>query len=202
MIPSWPQALVPDGLVETSRATLPNGASLRLRAIQPDDARRLLALCRGLSARTLYARFFSVRRLLPEEAHSLANVDYNRRMAIVAEAGEGQESELVGVARYGPSNDGTIDVGLVVADGWQGLGLGPRLLDQILKAGEQRGIRQFHADVLTDNGRALRLLARHTTIVQRTIDSGITSLVFGRRPGGAWRNDETSAVAKGKKEKS
>jgi len=43
-------------------------------------------------------------------------------MAIVAEAGEGQESELVGVARYGPSSDGTIDVGLVVADGWQGLG--------------------------------------------------------------------------------
>ena len=100
-------------------------------------------------------------------------------------ADEGQESELVGVARYGPSGDGTIDVGLVVADGWQGLGLGPRLLDEILKASEQRDIHQFHADVLTDNGRALRLLARHTAIVQRTIDSGITSLVFGRRPGGS-----------------
>ena len=86
MTPSWPQALFPDGLAGTPRVTLPNGASIRLRAIQPDDARRLLALCRGLSARTLYARFFSVRRLLPEEAHSLANVDYDRRMAIVAEA--------------------------------------------------------------------------------------------------------------------
>ena len=185
MIPSWPQALFPDGPAENSRVTLPNGASIRLRAIQPDDARRLLALCRGLSDRTLYARFFSIRRLLPEEAQSLANVDYDRRMAIVAEADEGQESKLVGVARYGPSSDGTIDVGLVVSDGWQGLGLGPRLLDEILKAGEQRGIHQFHADVLTDNGRALRLLARHTAIVQRTIDSGITGLVFGRRPGGS-----------------
>jgi len=185
MTPSWPQALFPDGLGETPRVTLPTGASIRLRAIQPDDARRLLALCGGLSARTLYARFFSVRRLPPEEAQSLANVDYDRRMAIVAEADEGQESELVGVARYGPSSDGTIDVGLVVADGWQGLGLGPRLLDELLKAGEQRGFHQFHADVLTDNGRALRLLARHTAIVQRTFDSGITSLVFGRRPGGS-----------------
>jgi len=44
-------------------------------------------------------------------------------MAIVAEADVGPESELVGVARYGPSGDGTIDVGLVVADGWHGLGL-------------------------------------------------------------------------------
>jgi hypothetical protein len=84
MIPSWPQALFRGGRAETSRVTLPNGASIRLRAIQPDDARRLLVLCRGLSARTLYARFFSVRRLLPEEAQSLANVDYDRRMAIVA----------------------------------------------------------------------------------------------------------------------
>jgi acetyltransferase len=119
-----------------------------------------------------------VQRLLPEEAQSLANVDYDRRMAIVAEADEGPESELVGVARYGPPGDGTIDVGLVVADGWQGLGLGPRLLDELLKAGERRGIHQFQADVLTDNSRALRLLARHTAIVHRTIDSGITSLVF------------------------
>ena len=113
MTPSRPQALFPDGRAETPRVTLPNGASIRLRAIQPDDARRLLALCRGLSARTLYARFFSVRRLLPEEAQSLASVDYDRRMAIVAEAGEGQESEMVGVARYGPSSNGTLDVGIV-----------------------------------------------------------------------------------------
>src|SRR5438132_10657154 len=42
-------------------------------------------------------------------------------------------SELIGVARYGPSNEGTTaDIGLVVADGWQGLGLGSLLLEEIL----------------------------------------------------------------------
>jgi acetyltransferase len=159
---------------------LRNGASVRVRAIRPDDEPRLMALCRRLSPRTVYQRFFSVRRLLPEEAHAFANVDYRRRMAVVAEVDDGQGPELIGVARYGPSDEGPADIGLVVADAWQGLGLGSRLLEEILRAGEQRGIHEFSADVLTDNPRALRLLARHTAITRRTVASGITSLVFGR----------------------
>ncbi len=161
--------------------TLRNGASVRVRAIRPDDEPRLMALCRRLSPRTVYQRFFSVRRLLPEEAHAFANVDYRQRMAVVAEVGDGPEPELVGVARYGPSDEGTADIGLVVADAWQGLGLGSLLLEEILRAGEQRGIHQFSADVLTDNRRALRLLARHAAIARRTVASGVTSVVFGRR---------------------
>jgi len=162
--------------------TLRNGASVRVRAIRPDDEPRLLALCHRLSPRTVYERFFSPRRLLREEAHAFANVDYRQRMAVVAEVDDGQEPELIGVARYGPSDEATTaDVGLVVADGWQGLGLGSLLLEEILRAGEQRGIHEFSADVLTENRRALRLLARHTAITRRTVASGVTSVVFGRR---------------------
>src|SRR2546426_5529892 len=102
--------------------TLRNGASARVRAIRPDDEPRLVALCRRLSPRTVYQRFFSFRRLLPEEAHAFANVDYRQRMAVVAEVDDGQEPELIGVARYGPSDEGTTaDIGLVVAGRWQRL---------------------------------------------------------------------------------
>src|SRR5437016_9934687 len=127
-----------------------------------------MALCHRLSPRTVYERFFSFRRLLPEEAHALANVDYRQRMALVAEVADGQEPELIGVARYGPADEATTaDIGLVVEDGWQGLGLGSILLEEILRAGAERGIRQFSADVLTENRRALSLLARHTAITRR-----------------------------------
>src|SRR2546422_9599309 len=162
--------------------TLRNGASARVRAIRPDDEPRLVALCRRLSPRTVYERFFSFRRLLPQEAHAFANVDYRQRMALVAEVDTGQEPQLIGVARYGPSDEETIaDIALVVEDGRQGLGLGPILLEEILRAGEQRGIRRFSADVLTENRRALRLLARYTDITQRTASDGVTSIVFRRR---------------------
>ena len=130
----------------------------------------------------MFQRFFSPRRLRAEDAHALANVDYRERMALVAEVDYGHEPELIGVARYGPSDDVTIaDIGLVVEDGWQGLGLGSILLEEILRAGEQRGIRQFSADVLTENRRALSLLARHMAITRRVVSHGVTSIVFCRR---------------------
>ena|SRR5438093_10435861 len=103
---------IPRYLADPERGViLRNGASVRVRAIRPDDERRLLALCGRLSPRTLYQRFFSFRRLLPEEARAFANVDYDRRMAVVAEVDDGPEPELVGVARYGPSDEGTADIG-------------------------------------------------------------------------------------------
>ena len=162
--------------------TLGNGASVRLRPIRPDDEPRLMALSDRLSPRTLYERFFSVRRLRPEEAHAFANVDYRQRMAVVAEVDTGHEPELVGVARYGRSDEETTaDLGLVVEDGWQGLGLGSILLEEILRAGEQRGITEFSADVLTENRHALTLLARHTAIMRRTASHGVATIVFRRR---------------------
>ena len=161
---------------------LRNGASVHLRPISPDDAPRLVALCHRLSSRTVYQRFFSPRRLRLEEAHALANVDYRERMALVGEVDTGQEPELVGVARYGPAADAaTADIGLVVEDGWQGLGLGPILLEALLQAGAQSGIHEFSADVLTENRRALRLLAQYTQITRSTTRDGVTSITFRRR---------------------
>ena len=164
---------------------LRNGASVRIRPIRPDDAPRLMALCHRLSPRTVYQRFFSPRRLRPEEAQAFANVDYRERMALVAEVGTG-ESDLIGVARYGPGEEAAMaDIGLVVEDGWQGLGLGSILLKEILHAGAQRGIRHFRADVLTENRRALRLVARYTDIAQSTTNDGVTSITFRRRENSA-----------------
>ena len=167
---------------------LRNGASVRIRPIRPDDAPRLMALCHRLSPRTVYQRFFSPRPLRPEEAHAFANVDYRERMALVAEVDTGQEPDLIGVARYGPTEEAAMsDIALVVEDGWQGLGLGSILLKEILQAGAQRGIRHFKADVLTENRRALRLLARYTNIAQSTTNDGVTSITFRRRENSAAR---------------
>src|SRR2546428_8566518 len=97
-------------------------------------------------------------------------------MGVVAEVDDGQEPELIGVARYGPSDEGTTaDIGLVVADGWQGLGLGSLLLEEVLRAGEQRGIHEVSADVLTENHRALRLLGRYKAIARMTLFRCVSS---------------------------
>jgi GNAT superfamily N-acetyltransferase len=138
-----------------------------------------MALCHRLSPHTVFQRFFSPRRLRAEDAHALANVDYLERMALVAELDTGQETALIGVARYGPAEEAAMaDTGLVIEDGWQGLGLGSILLTELLQAGARRGVRYFRADVLTENYRALRLLARYTHITRRTTSAGVTSITF------------------------
>jgi hypothetical protein len=163
------------------RVILRNGVFVRVRTIRADDQPRLMALCRRLSPRTVYQRFLSVRRLLPEEAHAFANVDYRQRMAVVAEVDDGQELELVGVARYGPSDEGTADIVSSWRTAGKDLVWARSSSRRSFVRRKQRGIHEFSADVLTDNRRALPLLARHTAIARRTAGSGVTSVVFRRR---------------------
>ena len=48
-------------------------------------------------------------------------------------------------------------------------------------AGEARGIRRFRAYVLADNHRMLKMLARHTEVLERRLEDGVVSLLFRAR---------------------
>jgi RimJ/RimL family protein N-acetyltransferase len=163
---------------------LANGAVLRLRPIRPDDAAGLIALYGRLSQHSAYQRFFTVmKRLPPDWAEVFANVDFRHRLAVVAERDTPEGVELIGVGRYEPSDgDETAEVAFTVEDGWQGLGLGPMLLDTVMRAGEARGIRRFRAYVLADNYRMLRLLNRRTDVIERRLEDGVVSLLFRAKP--------------------
>ena len=129
---------------------------------------------------TAYQRFFTALKRLPTNwAHFLANVDYEKRLALVIETPGPDGPELVAVARYEPTREPEVaEVAFVVQDAWQGKGLGRLLLRELLAAAGTRGIRRFRAYVLADNVRMLRLLSRHTRILERRTASGVTELLF------------------------
>ena len=164
--------------------TLQDGARLRLRPIRPEDQDRLIAFYDRLSRHTAYQRFFTVmKRLPPDWAHLLANVDYERRLALLAEHGRPEDPELVGVARYEPTDQADIaEIAFVIQDGWQNRGLGTLMLDALLAAAEARGIRRFRAYVLASNARMIDLLVRFTDVQERSMESGVTELLLTRRP--------------------
>jgi len=147
---------------------LKNGETLRIRPIRPDDEPRLVELYNRLSRHTVYQRFFTVmRRLPPDWVHYFANVDYRRRLALVAERETVAGVELIGVGRYEPSDEeSTGEVAFVLEDGYQGQGLDAVLLEAVLRAGTERGLTRFRAYVLAENHRMLRLLAHHTRIIE------------------------------------
>ena len=163
--------------------TLKEGGCVRIRPVLPEDETRLVTLYGRLSRHTAYQRFFTVMKRLPSDwAHHFANVDYRRRMALVAERDLEWRPELIGVARYEPSDEeDTAEVAIVVQDYWQGKGLGTILLKEILRAGEGNGIRRFRAYVLADNHRMLAMLSRLTHIHQRKIEQGVVEILFTRR---------------------
>ncbi|MBI1958491.1 MAG: GNAT family N-acetyltransferase [Candidatus Rokubacteria bacterium] len=166
------------------QVVLRDGARVWLRAIRPDDEARLVDLYGRLSHHTAYQRFFTVlKRLPPDWAHFFANVDYRKRMALVAEHEHEGRLELIGVGRYEPADEAaTAEVAFVVQDGWQGRGLGAVLLDDVTRAGEARGVLRFRAFVLADNDRMLDLLTRFTDVLERKLEDGVVSLVFRRQP--------------------
>lgn len=162
-----------------SDAILKDGTPLHIRPIRPEDDRRLIEIFERLSPQSVYQRFFkTATELSPRMARYLANVDYKKRMALVAEAG----GETIAVGRWEPSSEeGLIELALVVLDEWQDRGVGRILLREILRIANALGIERFRADVLAENRRMLRLLATEAEIIERKTEGAVTTLILKAR---------------------
>ena len=129
------------------------------RPVEPEDLERFRSLWSRLSADTVYRRFHSPVRWLPEATvHRLVEVDHDRREALVAVVGD----DVVGVARYDRSPDAPsrAEFAVLVEDAWQGVGLGRQLLVEITELAARRGVRTVSATVQADNERMLGLIRR------------------------------------------
>jgi acetyltransferase len=136
----------------------PNGRSLNIRPIRPDDEPLLVRFHESLSDRSVYFRYFHMIHLSQRVAHErltrICFIDYDREMALVAvdrnlETGE---RRILGVGRLTKLH-GTSDAefAIVVADEFQGQGLGTELLNRLVKFGREEKLKTIRADILPDN---------------------------------------------------
>lgn len=131
---------------------LTDGTVIQLRPIRPEDEPRWIALLRSCSPETIRSRF---RLSLSEPTHEMAArycfIDYDRELALVAEGvGEG-DHPIMGVGRLVSDPDHrTAEFAVLVADAWQGRGLGLLLTRTCVEIARRWGIRLLQAE--TDAG--------------------------------------------------
>jgi acetyltransferase len=138
-----------------------------IRPIGPEDARREQAFVRGLSPESRYFRFMNtLRELSPEMLERFTHPDPAREIALVALSAETvapvapAEPLQVGVARCvrGPSGEQG-EFAIVVADTFQGKGLGSLLMQALMESAQAGGLRRIEGLVLATNQRMLELMS-------------------------------------------
>ena len=141
---------------------LRDGARLTVRPIRPEDADVERAFVHGLSDRTRYFRFFyQLSELTPSMLARFTQVDYDRELALVAVSVDEKGGEsFAGVARYIANPDReSAEFAVVVADPWQGRGVGRLLMERLTAAARRRGLARLVGTVLRENPSMLRFTA-------------------------------------------
>ena len=155
---------------------LSDGGTVLIRPIRPDDGPALGRFHDGLSAESVYLRYFSPHPHLSEaELVYLTTVDYRWRMALVAFLGD----EIVGVARY-EGKEGTTDaeVAFLVDDSHHGRGIGTVLLEWLAAAARDNGITDFYATTLWNNQRMLGVFREAGFQTKSVVGGGEVSVRF------------------------
>jgi acetyltransferase len=165
---------------ELERVWQPSGsAPLLLRPLRADDLDRERAFIEGLSAQTLYLRLqYSANSASERDLARLLDLDYYDRFAIAAIATEADEERIVGVSRYARIDASRrAECAIVVADAWQGRGLGSELMRALVTAAAERGIDCLEGTTLAENGRIAEWARRFGFAVRTQPNSGGLVLV-------------------------
>jgi acetyltransferase len=130
-----------------------DGREIVLRPIRPEDEPIELEFVRNLSEESSRRRFFNVVKDLSHDALvRFCNIDYDREMAFIAETREDGKTVEVGVGRViMESREKKGEFAVVIADRYQGKGLGTKLLDMLIGVAEEKGLESIYGIVLREN---------------------------------------------------
>ena len=123
-----------------------------------DDRADLIAAVGRISDRSLYRRFFGLKRsFTDQEAAYFVNVDFVNHVALVALINEEGRSVIAGGGRYIVVQPGQAEVAFVVVDEHQGRGIGRALMCHLTSIARATELRTFIAEVLPENTSMLQL---------------------------------------------
>lgn len=177
------EAPVPEELAESWQVI--HGYSISVRPLRRTDLDIESAFVEGLSRETRYNRLLggaiNISRAYIEQ---LTTIDYSRDMALAAVVMTEDSELLIGVARYvmdtGAEVPAPCEFAIVVADAWQGRGIGKHMMLKLIAVARGRGVPQLFGEILAMNHGMLEMVkklgfrtGRHpedATVVRATLE--------------------------------
>jgi acetyltransferase len=152
----------------TTQRTLDNGISVTFRPIECTDQAEFKEFFKALSPASVHFRFLEIIKDVSNEAvERYCDLDYNHEMAIVALPKGG--SKIIAVARLILGlKDRRGEFALVIADAWQGFGLGKELLVYLIKIARDYQLEELYCVLSSDNLRMIGLAEKFGLKVKST----------------------------------
>lgn len=144
-----------------------DGMEVLIRPIRPEDEPLMVKFHQTISDHSFYLRHaqkleFS-ERVAHERLGKICFTDYAREIVLVVVChARKRESEILAVARLDRLhgvNEG--EIGLLISDSFQHLGIGTELLGRLIEVGRQEGLARIRATMLAENQEMRKLCARY-----------------------------------------
>lgn len=167
--------------------TLRDGRPALIRVMRPDDKQRLQSAFAKLDPQSVYTRFFSYRKELPERAFErIAEIDFVNLAGLVVTIGAGADETVIGGASYvgRTAADGAklAEVAFTIEEDFQGQGLASKLLAALVTLARRHGLVRFEADVLAGNSPMLAVFQRSGLPLRKRREGDVVHLELDLAP--------------------
>jgi len=166
-----------------AQETLKNGLQVTIRAIRPDDKDALVAAFKELDERTIYLRFFAPKQEVTDrELTAATDIDFVRTVALVTCIQDGAGEKIIGAGRYiafgNADPPDRAEVAFTVEEDYHGLGIAGRLLRHLAGIAKEKGVTEFHAEVLPGNKGMLAVFSKSGFPVKQEFVEGLAHVTI------------------------
>jgi len=158
---------------------LENGVPALIRPIRPEDEPLIYQLFTTVSEETIVFRFNQRLTDMPHERLArYCQLDYERELAFVALIKESPEQEriIADVRMLKMPDLETAELAVLVADEWQGHGIGTLLIDYCISIARELEIKTLWMEILRNNPRMLHI-AKSSGFDEACLDEDMVKVV-------------------------
>ncbi len=157
-----------------------DGLKGHVRVIQPTDESMIRDLFYTLSKSSVYFRYFSPRRSMPQEnLQEYVSLSEEKGLSLVVTINPYETSQIIAEARYISEESSDLsEIAFMVDEQFQGRGIATFLLNYLIEIARERGVQGFKGDVLVSNEAMLHVFDKLPYVVEKSISHGTVSLKF------------------------